>query len=386
MPPITDRLVRRAIDEPAIVQTVRSLDVVQLESLVRAVGLEDAGELLAMVTPEQFVGLVDEDLWRGRGVGEEFDHARFVTWLEVLFEGGDALVVERLRTLSEETLALAFSGQLIVIDSDTLGIGLAGASAHEAELAEKALDACLYLELGNYTLVARDPLGWDIAVAALLALDQRDHAMTERILEACARADTEHLEDGGLYELLTAAQTLAEDALDDRERRRSARGFVSRADAEAFLRTAEQTPVGGPLPARDPITHAYFRELDAHAMESSSPASAPDLDALMRELGITPTTHRALPEHTHAELLAAMRALPPDLLRDREGELAYLANVLVASTRGHSPFDAAQRVLSTCARGLESLVERGEKPEKIVHEVGCDVLFRIGTKPSPEPW
>lgn len=376
---ITSRLVRRALDEPALVRTVRALDVVQLDALVRAVGLEDAGELLAMVTPEQFVGLIDEDLWQARGSSEEFDHGRFVTWLEVMFEGGDEAVVRRLRELPEETLTLALSGQLVVLDSDTLGIGLAGASAHEAALAEKALDACLYLELGNYTLVSKSPLGWDVVIAALLALDQHDHALTQRILDACARADTECLEDaGGLHALLSAEQMLAEDALADREQRRSARGFVSRADARAFLKTAEQTSIDGPIPDRDPITHAYFRELDTATMADAVAGPLPDLSELLVELGVDANALPALPEVHHSSLRAALRELPPALASRRESELVYLANVLVAAAGDHAPLSAAQRVLSVCARGLDHLTDRGQAPDRVLADTGCDVLFRLG--------
>ncbi len=39
---------------------------------------------------------------------EAFDHQRFVTWHEVLFEGGGASAVRRLLELPEETITLTF--------------------------------------------------------------------------------------------------------------------------------------------------------------------------------------------------------------------------------------------------------------------------------------
>ena len=61
---------------------------------------------------------------------------------------------------------------------------------------------------------------------------------------------------GGLFQVLTADEMLDSDVAAARDDRRVAEGFVSPADARAFLELARR---GGGGDARDPITRAYFR-------------------------------------------------------------------------------------------------------------------------------
>jgi hypothetical protein len=373
----TARLLLRILEEPGLVPAVQALDPPQLHALVRAVGIADAGELLAMATHEQFARLVDESLWTQDGTDESFDHRNFPTWLEVMGESGDAFVVERLHALPEETLVLAFSGQLLVLDVETLGMGMAGASAHAAQLAEKALDAALYLEFHDYTLVARREVGWDAVVSALLALDAKDHALVERILDACCRASTEYIDDnGGLYEVLSAAEAIEEDAHADRQARRAKQGYVDPRDAAAFMRLAEDANDVELPDERDAITRAYFRDLDEIAE-----ASMPDptrLTPLLRELGVAPVPRPALPSVAPTGLRAALAELSTESALARERELVYLANVLVASGRGFSPVGAAQEAVRLCTRGLEHLTTDGRDPAELLENTTCDRLFRLG--------
>ena len=408
----TSRLLMRLLSEPDFVPAVRALTPDTLGALVSAVGVEDSAELLAVATAEQFVHLVDTSLWKRAGAEgrlesfEHFDHRRFVTWLEVMFEGGEDLVIERLAALPEETVVLAFSGQLIVLDVETLGIGMAGASRHEAELVEKALDACLYLTLADYTLVARNSLGWDAVIAALTAIDQADHEWASRILADCCRASTELVDDcGGLYEVLSADQMLAEDALGERDDRRARRGYVSVADATAFLRLAragreggdreggnrergnreggnreggtERLCDGGELPPRDAITRAYFRNLEVSPLAAAAEPST--LMPLLEEYGIAPSAVRALPAASSTLLSGALASLDEERRATRRAELAYLANVLVTAGEGLGPVEAAQQALEICTAGLRSMTQGGVSAAAVVRETGCDQLFRLGS-------
>lgn len=373
MPGTTTRVLVRLLDEPQLVEAVQGLAPVELSALVDAVGLEDAGELLALATDRQIVDLLDASLWDGPGVEEGFAHDRFVTWLEVLAEGGDATVASRLAALPEESLALAFFGQLFVLDVETLGIGMAGASSHEAELAEKALDACQYLELLDYTLVARRSTGWDTVIAALLALDQRDHARVERILEACCRATTQAVDDGGgLYEVLTAEEMLLEDARADRNDRRAAQGFVSRADAEAFVRGE------GDGERRDPVMAAYLRTLET----PETPSGPSAWGQRLRTMGVLPPSAPALGAAGHSALRQALASLPPPLAATRQAELAFIANALVASGRGYDPLAAAAEALHRCSVGLHRMLGADGDPQRLLRDVGCDRLFRAGAEVS----
>src|SRR5690606_39207114 len=138
----------RLLDEPQLVSAIRSLDTSTFHALVEHVGIADAGELVAMATDEQLLHVLDETLWSQRpGVTETFSHHAFVTWLEVLLEAGEGHLVDRVCALPEELVAMGIHRVALVVPSDALGIDLASADWDDAERAEKALDACLYLEL-----------------------------------------------------------------------------------------------------------------------------------------------------------------------------------------------------------------------------------------------
>ncbi len=378
------KLLQCVLEQPAVVESVRALEPAQLSALIREVGVEDSGELLALATEEQFAYLVDESMWTQQrpGDNEVFDHARFVVWLEVMFEGGADLVVERLRALPEETLAVAFSGQLLVLDIETLGMGMAGASPHEAELVEKALDACLYLEFENYTLVSKRGIGWDTVIEALLALDKVDHATATRILEDCCRASTEYVDDnGGLSTVLSAEEMLEEDASAGREQRRSELGFVTPADARAFLRLAEQTPVGsdGGVPQRDAITRAYFRDLAPPPPTTTKPPPPNRLLQVLTDFGVVRSDSPALPASRDELALRDMLGSTDQTYRGRrEQELVYLANLLMASPLGLSPLEAAQRTVAAFTAGLEHLLDQGHSAEELMTRAGADQIFRLG--------
>jgi len=348
-----DRLLARMLDHPDLVPAVQQADPQTFCAVIDAVGLADAGELLALATPEQFLAAIDVSLWDWDGEKEAFDHQRFVTWLEVLFEGGGSLVVRRLLELPEETLMLAFLGQLYVLDVDTLGVGMAGASWAEAELAERVLDACLYLEFGDYVLVARQPSGWDVVIAALLELDREHDDLVVRLLESCARVSRSEIEREGLDSLLSEAESIADDARAEKNDRRARQGFVSAEDATAFLALADQTPTDVLPSSSDAITRAYQR------------AYEPDTRPLPPNTGL-----RALLEaHRPSE--------PPpqiDVPDHRRGELAHLANLMLASGRVDGPAEAATMVVEVLQRGIERARALGHDPD----DVEADRLFRLG--------
>ena len=405
----TLRLVHRLLDAAGHVELVQRLSTIHFCALVRDVGLEDCAELLVMATPEQVLALLDEVAWEADapGVDEHFDAGRFAVWLEVLLEGTDALVAERLAALPEELLSAALCAQLFVLDLDALGHALAGASSNTAELAERVLDESLYLEFNHYTLVAKHQLGWDPTLAALLILDQHEHELLFRVLERCLAATTGELDRSGegLHTVLRAQQTLEVDAFAERDDRRSRAGHVSRSSAAAFLTLAAETPVDDPSALReDPLTRAYFREREGPSGAARSSAAQPDppqlvaltehLDALAVAPEPTPEDPpRALPSSEEIEsngraLRVAMERLRiDDPLRHQEqlARLAYLANVLLASAdllgRAHDPLEAARLALEHSAAGFVHL--RGPRPDpvsawRVLEQFGLDGLFRLG--------
>ena len=98
------RLLERLIQSPDLVERVQRLPPEDFSALIRRVGVEDAGELIALGTTEQLTRAFDEDLFTAEGEGERerFDAQRFATWLEVLLEAGDGAAASRLTELSED--------------------------------------------------------------------------------------------------------------------------------------------------------------------------------------------------------------------------------------------------------------------------------------------
>src|SRR5438132_8325696 len=97
VPPSTNLLLR-ILERPGLVAAVRELPGAVLGKLIDRIGLEDAGELVALATTAQLERVFDDDLWRADQAGgdEIFRPERFALWLRVMLEAGDSFLVERL--------------------------------------------------------------------------------------------------------------------------------------------------------------------------------------------------------------------------------------------------------------------------------------------------
>ncbi len=428
-------LLRHVIERPELVAAVRDLEGAQLAQLITHVGLEDAGEIVALASTEQLVQVFDEDLFRATTVGgdEDFQPARFGLWLHVLSEAGDAFLAGRLSSLPRELLVLGIHRLILVLDMDALAVDMEQLDEDEANHTEKALERGLCEEWEEFRLIARDAEHWDVLWNALLALDRDHHDLVRHIIERCAALDTEFIEDnGGLYEVLTSDEMLESDISAEREDRLAAAGHVAPADARAFLKLADRAE---PPSERDPLTRAYFREL-SHAnpkqparlkttqapsqaiaaltqLIQSSAHSALALPKPKRgakqvrgeEAGEAPGAALAQSENAtpHTRLDAALnelRDLDPVRASERLEEIAYLANVLIAGGvhegRKPRPVEALELALEACDRGLTRLLDqpgRSAKPEpaeqtqlptplseaaQVLFTTPADILFRIG--------
>lgn len=396
------QLLHRVLDTPQLVDAVRSLDPRALGALVERLGVEDAGEIVALATADQLLHMFDEQLWTSAAPGEEerFDPDRFATWLEVMLEAGEAPVCGRLAELPEELVIAAFHSQMLVLDMNELGVQMAYASRDDAEATERLLETGLSQELGEYLLLAKRRTGWDAVIAALTALDRDHHDLLGRILSRCCAASSAHIEDaGGLWEVLSAGEVIDSDAAADREDRRARQGYVSPSSAASFLALAR---AGDPAAVaasggRDPVTRAYFRELEARPARAAAAAAGsgegravrPLLETLRRFGVVDRDAPPLLPGRAADPFRSAMAELlerDPDTHAARMGELAYLANVLVAGAsvdgRRYLPGEAAKAAVDVCAEGLAFLLSRGSGRERKAIDVlarrGADELFRIG--------
>jgi hypothetical protein len=379
------QLLRRILTEPTLVEAVRALPAPALATLVRQVGLEDSGELLALASPAQLLGVFDEDLWKQAQAGdnETFDSERFALWLEILLEGGEDALAERLMQLPEEFVLMGLQGQIMVLDMDAVSSDVASMDRDDAAQVEKALESCLCEELENFRVISRRHEGWDAVLATLLALDKNHHQDLYRILDKLAKASDSVIDDyGGLCEALSAAEEIATDAEADREDRRAAQGYVSPPSARSFLGLCRQTPWESVLTEKgsDPITRAYFREL----VTSTNADMRPEANRLMDLLHKTKNHHNkrkylgnAQVTNRHALFRNAMKALAetsPKLQAQRSEELVFLMNVLMSGAcKKYRSSDAALAVAAVCNLGLE---QSGVSLES----TSADKLFRIGYK------
>jgi hypothetical protein len=367
-------LLSQLLEHSELAPTLRALPAAALRQVILRVGLEDAGELIALASLEQLREVFDEDLWRSAqpGQDEAFDATRFVVWLEVLLEGGEALVADRLAELSEEFLFFAVSQLVRVLEAAVLTTW--ASDPREAELLDQILDAQFCQEFDDYWLVSRRDRGWDAVLTTLLALDEQHPQLLRAVLSRCAMATHEEVQNARmLYTALDGEELLLEDARAEREARRAERGYVSPADARAFLALARTTPE---RPEEDPITRAHFRELKPQTdpgpsavLAAGSLRSTP-LRRLLLEAGVEPDppAEPAAAGALFRQILRELFERDPDAHQRVIEELAYLSNVLIAgdtsAARGWRPVEAAERVLELCDQGLRSIAD-GDGSEPI---------------------
>ena len=424
--PASTQLLMRILDRPELVAAVRELPAPVLGRLIDRVGLEDAGELVALASSQQLQAVFDQDLWRAAAPGEDeqFRPERFALWLEIMFEGGEDFLIEQLCALPGDLLTLALHRLLLVVDMDALGQRFIEPSEDFQRL-ERALDAPLFEEWEEFRLLARDPMHWDVVWAALLALDRDHHDLLRAILERCCALSSEYIEEqGGLYEVLTSEEMLEGDVAGEREDRRAAEGFVAPADARSFLELARS---GEQLETRDPMTRAYFRALasdrSARPAESATRASGtqPALPAADSGRLVQLLEDAALVGPTRQQPLAALAAGPAaakkrgkrarveisqlaaaekpapllqaalgelrlqeaELFSQRMEEIGYLANVLIAGSSGRRPrpVEAFERAIAVCNTGLERALGADRalaRAVEVLRATPADQLFRRG--------
>jgi Family of unknown function (DUF6178) len=359
-PPLLSRL----LDTPNLPEVVRSLEPRTLHALINTCGLEDCGAIVALATPEQLMRVFDLDLWRSRAPGQQdqFDADRFALWVAVLVDVGVDVAVEKfvkLGGLDADFVALSLSRHLLVLDltcatprrqswvfRDNHGDDGEAAPSPFAEELEDARTA----EIGGYTIAAKDHTSWDALLAVLVSLDAEHHDVFAALMSRCSRIATEEIDDqGGLYDVASAAEQAMSDVAGDREQRRERQGFVTPPLAVAFLDAARRLRLEDTsVPRRDHVTSAYFRDL---AFEPAPPlaaepsttverdAQARILEAL-RETGIVadiPAGLLADGNDARPERFPILQ-LQMSVVRERDDmtyaqrnqEIGYLANVLIS--------------------------------------------------------
>jgi Family of unknown function (DUF6178) len=379
-------LLDRILDTPHLAHVVPQLPPEVLHRVIQSCGLEDCGELVALATPEQLTRVFDLDLWRAEQPGrdEQFDADRFAVWLEVLMESGAGVAARKLAELDADLVATALAQHVRVFDRAAILMTTEDGDAIEMV---SGLDDALSCDIGGYVVDARRSESWNAIVGALVALDAEDGACFHRLMRGCVSLSNSTPEIDGLDDLFTDREQAMFDLAFERERRREQQGFVTPAQARAFLQMSRQRRRGDDMTSSgSPLARAYFRGIEwtapadtdevsrclpeaagtAPPPEASAEATAAVMGALA-EAGLVPQQPRALLESGRSDQsrLAHIRRL---MLFARESdhtgysirsqELAYLANTIVAGcsiqARPFKPQEASDAAAAICNLGLEN--------------------------------
>ena len=229
------RVLERILDTPQLAKAVPRLPPELLHRVIQHHGLEDAAEIVALATPEQLARVFDLDLWQpGRaGLDEQFDAGRFGVWLHVILENGADVAARILAGMAPDLVSAGLAQHVRVFDVAavmpyvTLEGELAGAGKGDDELS---------YDIGGYRVIARRTDAWDAIVEALPAL-QRAHASSfRRVMTGCRALSSSRPEESGMHSLLDHADQAMFDLTLDREGRQAQQGYVTPAQAHAFLR------------------------------------------------------------------------------------------------------------------------------------------------------
>ncbi|HEX7795556.1 MAG TPA: DUF6178 family protein [Vicinamibacterales bacterium] len=383
-------LLARILDTPQLALAVPRLAPELLHRVIETCGLEDCSDLVALATPAQLQRVFDIDLWRQSrpGVDEELDAARFATWLEVLMQSGATTAAAKVAGMDADLVIAALAQHLRVFDVAAV---TPLSSDDGDELMERRFGDEPTCELGGYLLEARRSDAWDTIVDLLATLDDNHPDYFHRVMRGCRHLSNKGFELDGLHDLLDdRAQDLFDLAL-DREHRREERGFVTPAQARAFLHDARRVPLNQLTPpASNPIVRAYFRGISATPPPdpgsaavnvngllpeaSGSPDTAEDTEAavgavveLLRDAGVLNDQPRALlpAAPDEPQMLARIQAhmqfandIDPSARATRMEELVFLANTLVAGcSLRERPFterEASEAAMAVCNLGLEN--------------------------------
>lgn len=369
-------LLVRLLNTPDIAKVVPQLRPEVLHRVIEHCGLEACAEIVALATPAQIERVLDVDLWRAPRAGRDelFDPGRFGEWLDVLMQAGEDVTIEKLSAIDSELVVAGFSRHASVFDMAAV---MPYITIDGEEVGGRPIDRVDTAEIGGFLIESRGTAAWDTVAQVLGWLNAGRPEHFRRLMRACVTLSSGEREEDQSHALLDEREQDLFDLSSAREERRDRMGYVTPADARAFLQSTRGMKLDGPQPPADPLAVAYFRSLasmDAEVLPGepdtdseddqgtpvSPPADAASVAAVMEVL-------------VDAGVIAQPRALltPGDgaesrLPRVREyleanpsgaDELAYLTNVVLAGAaiqrRPFTPQEAPDMVAATCNLGLE---------------------------------
>ena len=374
-------LLARILDTPHLDRVVPHLPPQVLHRVIDEYGLEDCIELVALATPAQLAAVFDLDLWKARqpGLDDTFDPERFGVWLGVLLEAGIPVAVRKLAEMDVNLVIAGLTQHVRVFDL---------ASMTEAIADDMSSD------ISGCRVIATRADAWDSIVTILTALAAANPPHFHRLMRGCIAFSDSTPEIDGLDNLLGVPEQAMFDLEVAREQRREAQGYMTPAQARAFLQMSRQLKLGAKgAPPDNPIANAYFRAIAWAGEEEADSAprtSAAAIVELLLEEGVLPPLPRALlgGEHgaapRHSRVLAALQSASdkdPDAYSARQQELAYLANVLAAGCaiqdRPMTTVEASEAAVAACNLGLENWPSHWPATDDLIRafQVGWAVLY-----------
>jgi hypothetical protein len=391
-------LLDRLLNTPNLEQVVPRLRPDLLHGVIQKCGLEDCGELLALATPEQLARVFDLDLWRASRAGqdEQFDADRFGVWIEVLLEAGAALAAQKLAGMDADLVAAGLAKHAFVYDR----AAVTPYETLDGELMTFYADAIsvhdngLTLDMGGYLLLAKRADSWESITEVLMALGTEQSDYFHQVMRRCVTFSNEGFEVDGLDELLHKGDQAMFDLEAGREGRREKQGYVSPAQARAFLQMARELRLESDAkPTANPLARAYFQAIQEAVTEDAQKATNTSTDPrllaaasesehtppptqedsvesvfeVLRDAGILAQPPRALlgGAEGKAQRLGLIQARlefahdqNPEAYQARNEELAYLANTLIAGcslqARPVTAQEASEAAVAVCNLGLEN--------------------------------
>jgi hypothetical protein len=380
-------LIERILDTPHLAHVIPQLQPEVLHRIIQGCGLEDCADFVALATPGQLARVFDLDLWSARkpGLDEELDADRFGVWLRVLMESGAGVAAAKLAGMDGDVVIAALAQHVRIFDR--AAVSPLSADGDESIESRRTSDA-VSCEVGQYLVESRHAGAWDVIVDLLMCLDADHPDDFHRLMRGCRRLSNSKPEPDGFHDLLTENEQDMFDLAAAREARREKQGYVSPAQASAFLQMARQARQPGALQPDNPVARAYFRAMtppssDAGATpdraclpaaSDSRPAAidtaeavAPLMDLLI-DSGIVPSPPRALLNRPPDASKPRLARIPIHLRFAREScdaaysmrseELAFLANALAAGcsiqARPFTAREASDAAVAVCNLGLEN--------------------------------
>ncbi|MBF0298923.1 MAG: hypothetical protein HQK51_09405 [Oligoflexia bacterium] len=383
--------IAQLVNDPNLIRQIQKLNGKSLTTIIEKIGLEDCGEILALVNNQQLNQIADELLWNNNNPGEEeyFDDQKFALLLEVLLEAGEKETVKKITSMDQDLLVLGLSQSVLVVELEELAIRISNKKyfGHKDDLLEKTIESALSLELEKYLIVAKNEKTWESVINLLLILDKNDHNFLKIIFNRLSYLSSEYInENGGLYQVLNSEQILYSDVVSDREDRRESEGYISPQTAFAFLQSTRWSEYDLlSKESQDPITKKYFDNFIFSEEELSiaiSKNNAFVLNLLNNNVSETKDddNDQANISLDYKLIIESKKEWDKCFSLQLRKELNYLANILIAGCPFQGdrfrPLNAIDAVLGTC--NLAAEIENFSNLEEALKNKSLIKLFKIG--------